>query len=170
MKSLPYVDFTLKARVRSYEAVEEALLRTGFGFIGTDHQQDTYFEVERGKLKYRQGSIETLITHYERVREHGAEKTIVYRYDEQPSTEMVQQLYATYQAMGTVQKSRRIYRKAGLKVHLDTLPDGQQFIEIEAFAHHGSASLEELESRCQVTRQALGLASEDLLPTGYFAP
>lgn len=50
-------------------------------FIGLDLQTDHYFEIEKGKLKWREGTVENLITHYERIDDSGMERTIVYRYD-----------------------------------------------------------------------------------------
>ncbi len=67
MTALPYKDYTIKAPISNSEIIECVLKNIGALFIGTDHQTDLYFETPVGKLKLRQGTIENLITHYERI-------------------------------------------------------------------------------------------------------
>ena len=86
---LNYKDFTLKACLKNRIIVEQKLLDLGAIFQGEDYQQDYYFRVSNGKLKYRKGTLKTLITHYERFILDNIEKTSVYRYDINPSEEDV---------------------------------------------------------------------------------
>ena len=92
---LNYQDVTLKARISNVPLLEAHLQAIGARYIGEDQQQDYYFTCSMGKLKYRKGTMGTLITHYERIQLGNAEKTLVYRYDVNPSEEEVQQLFAT---------------------------------------------------------------------------
>jgi adenylate cyclase, class 2 len=85
MKPLAYLDYTIKAKLDSTERVEILLKSLHATLVGLDIQTDTYFETSKGKLKLRQGTIENLITHYERIVEDGFERTIVYRYDVNPT-------------------------------------------------------------------------------------
>lgn len=84
-----YKDFTLKAKLSNPVAMERTLLESGAKFLGADHQKDTYFKTGKGKLKVREGTIENLITHYERTTEGGIEKTTVFRYDLNPSPDTI---------------------------------------------------------------------------------
>lgn len=61
-KALPYQDFTLKAKVVDSTKIETVLQEMNARFVGVDIQKDTYFKVQNGKLKLRQGTIENLIT------------------------------------------------------------------------------------------------------------
>ena len=88
-----YKDFTLKARLKNRSAVEQKLLELGAILEGDDYQQDYYFRILNGKLKYRKGTLGTLITHYERFSIDKIEKTTVYRYDVNPSENEVKKLY-----------------------------------------------------------------------------
>ncbi|HWA34472.1 MAG TPA: CYTH domain-containing protein, partial [Cyclobacteriaceae bacterium] len=126
---LPYKDFTLKARADDLGVFEKILMASGGKFIGTDFQKDTYFKTGRGKLKLRQGNLENLITHYERVEEHGVERTIVYRYDPDPTIEEIQNLVYCHEELGVIEKERKIYYIGHVKIHLDTLPDKRMFVE-----------------------------------------
>ncbi|TGE26520.1 class IV adenylate cyclase [Hymenobacter metallicola] len=168
MEPLTYQDFTLKAHLRDRAGVEERLRALGFAYIGLDEQRDTYFEISPGKLKLRQGTIENLVTHYERVADKAAEKTVVYVYDLNPSPQQIADLYARHTVVGVVEKSRRIYRLGNVKIHLDTTADAAEFLEIEVFDHTNQQPAQELEAKCHQVRESLGVGSGDLLPTGYF--
>ena len=86
-KKIAYKDFNIKAIVTDRLTIERALVEMHATFVGVDKQKDTYFSVPKGKLKLREGTIENLITHYERVDEKGMERTIVYQYDLKPNAQ-----------------------------------------------------------------------------------
>src|SRR5579859_2073907 len=121
MTALSYQDFTLKDRVSDLEKMEKALLAINATYIGLDWQRDIYFSVAKGKLKWRQGIIENLITHYKRVDENGLEKTVVYRYDLNPTPEQINELYHRHGEIGSFEKERRIFYLNKVKIHLDTI-------------------------------------------------
>ncbi|WP_197464093.1 CYTH domain-containing protein [Rufibacter sp. DG15C] len=138
-------------------------------FVGLDRQVDTYFDTPQGKLKLRQGTIENLITHYERVVENGVERTIVYRYDQHPTEEEMEELRAKHRQIAVVLKNREIYTLANIKIHLDTLPNQQRFIEIEAMDLTNAFTKDELKDQCLAMKSKLGIQDEDLVKTGYLA-
>jgi adenylate cyclase class 2 len=82
MTPLNYKDFCIKACVENPEDIDKILKEMNAYFVGTDSQRDTYFKVSEGKLKWRSGTIENLITHYSRINEGSIEKTLVFRYDQ----------------------------------------------------------------------------------------
>ncbi|MBX2913631.1 MAG: CYTH domain-containing protein [Cyclobacteriaceae bacterium] len=168
MQKMNYRDFTLKARLYNSQKIKGQLLKLGARCVGTDNQVDRYFEIAQGKLKWRQGNIENLITHYERIQEDGLEQTVVYRYDVNPSQETIQQLFDLYQVASTVSKQRTIYWLGNVKIHVDKLPDGSEFIELEAMDRNDKLSTAELKTQCKQIQQALAIEDSDLLPTGYF--
>ncbi|MBX2897529.1 MAG: class IV adenylate cyclase [Cyclobacteriaceae bacterium] len=163
-----YRDFTLKARLYDSRKIKDQLLKLGASCVGTDNQVDRYFEVSQGKLKWRQGNIENLITHYERIQEGGLEKTVVYRYEVNPSQETIQQLFDLYKEASTVRKQRTIYWLGNVKIHVDKLPDGREFVELEAMDRENKLSTTELRTQCKQIQQALAIDDSDLMPTGYF--
>lgn len=56
----------IKARCRDPRTTGKALRAVGADYHGTDRQIDTYFRVDQGRLKLRQGEIETALIHYHR--------------------------------------------------------------------------------------------------------
>lgn len=64
---LNYKDVTQKARLVNSDAIASKLISMNASFVGEDHQHDIYFRVQNGKLKFRHGTLGTLITHYERI-------------------------------------------------------------------------------------------------------
>jgi predicted adenylyl cyclase CyaB len=167
MQALRYRDVTIKARLTEPLNVERILKNLNAQFIGIDFQKDTYFHVSKGKLKLRTGTIENLITHYERISDGQAERTIVYHYDLNPTGSEIEALFKKYQPLKTIEKKRKIYLIANLKIHIDTLPDQSNFLEIEARDRTDSIDLEQLKNQCLSLIKTLEIAEDELLPTGY---
>jgi predicted adenylyl cyclase CyaB len=164
---LKYQDCTLKARIQHVDAITHRLIDLGAQYLGLDMQHDTYFEVPNGKLKYRKGTLGTLITHYERTLVDQVEKTQVYRYDINPSEEELKQLHMNFKVIGETQKSRTLYQFDNLTIHLDELPDGQSFIEVEAKDFDNTKISAELQMQCLELFARMGISESDCIPTGY---
>jgi adenylate cyclase class 2 len=162
-----YKDITVKARLTNPVETEKAVQSMNARFRGKDLQTDRYFETPKGKLKWREGTIENLITHYERFIEGGTERTIVYRYDLNPSKEMIDDLFENHKHIGTTKKERKIYQLDNIKIHLDKLPNSQEFIEIEAIDSENRFTIEELRNHCRMMKEKLGIADVDIVLTGY---
>lgn len=162
-----YKDFTVKARLAHSGPVIKSLERLNASFVGLDQQTDRYFKTEKGKLKLRQGNIENLITHYERVRDDAGERTIVYRYDLNPTRDQTNELISSHEQLATVVKERRIYKIKNVKVHVDRLTNGDEFLEIEAIDRGNQYSIQELKDQCFALLSALGISAHELIPTGY---
>ena len=164
---LPYKDFTQKAVLKDVERMRKLILSLEFQFLGEEFQHDFYFKVVRGKLKYRKGSAKSLITHYERILSYNGERTVVYRYDLNPTQEEIQLLKSSNELIGEVRKQREIYRKENIFIHLDVLESGERFIEVEVKDFDKQFSEEELKSSCYTTFLQLGFDPEVLINTGY---
>ena len=164
---LPYKDFTQKAVLKDVERMRKLILSLEFQFLGEEFQHDFYFKVVRGKLKYRKGSAKSLITHYERILSDNGERTVVYRYDLNPTQEEIQLLKSSNELIGEVRKLREIYRKENIFIHLDVLESGELFIEVEVKDFDKQFSEEELKLSCYTTFLQLGFYPEDLINTGY---
>lgn len=167
-KTLQYQDITLKAQLYNLLPVENRLKAMNARFAGIDVQTDTYYRIDKGRLKWRQGNVENLITHYERHEVDGIETTTVYRYDLDPSEEDIADLRRDHDTIGEVHKTRHIYWVGNIKVHLDTLASGEQFVEIEAIDQGKKIAHPELMQQCKALQAKLGISDEDLVPTGYF--
>lgn len=162
-----YKDFTLKAKLDSFQSIETILKSMEAMCVGVDLQTDYYFNTEVGKLKYRKGTIENLITHYERKVIDGIEKTTVYRYDKNPSPEDINTLKSTHEQIGIVVKERKIFTIENIKIHLDRLPDNQLFIEVEAIDRDVKFTDDELKEQCYSLLAKLFISEDNLIKTGY---
>ncbi|MEZ4655680.1 MAG: hypothetical protein R3E12_19350 [Candidatus Eisenbacteria bacterium] len=67
----------IKARTNDLEAVRRYLESSGADYVGTDEQLDIYFQVDRGRLKLRRGSIENALIHYDRPNTNGMRESVV---------------------------------------------------------------------------------------------
>ncbi|MFZ5972042.1 MAG: CYTH domain-containing protein [Bacteroidota bacterium] len=164
---IDYKDYTIKAKIRNIEPLEKILISMNASFVGLDNQTDYYFETDKGKLKYRHGTLENLITHYERTFEDGIEKTTVYQYDKNPTLDQIEKLRAEKKQIGVTTKERKIYTLKNVKIHLDKLPDGQCYIEIEAIDLTNSFTDNELKRQCLMIKSKLLISDNSLVTTGY---
>ncbi|KUG08680.1 CYTH domain-containing protein [Solirubrum puertoriconensis] len=163
-----YQDFSAKARCFDAAPLAAVLAHLGAHFIGTDHQRDTYYATSRGKLKLREGNIEHILIHYERLPDaHGLERTHVYRYDQHPSPELLNEVLTNRSVLGIVEKTRCIYRLGHIKIHLDSFATGEQFVEVEVQDHLGQRTLKQLRAECLEFLQRLGISPSELLNNGY---
>ena len=59
-------NFEFKAKIDEIEKYENKLLTLNPDFQGLDHQIDTYFNAQYGRLKLREGNIENSLINYDR--------------------------------------------------------------------------------------------------------
>ena len=69
------LNIEIKAKCSDLEKIRAILNSQQARFIGTDHQIDTYFKVNTGRLKLREGSIENALIHYNRPNQAGPKKS-----------------------------------------------------------------------------------------------
>ena len=65
-KAVRRVNVEVKARCEEPERIRNILNSWGADFRGVDRQVDTYFQVPQGRLKMREGNIETALIFYDR--------------------------------------------------------------------------------------------------------
>lgn len=68
-------NFEFKAKIDEIEKYENKLLMLHPKFQGLDHQIDTYFNVQKGRLKLREGNIENSLINYDRENVSGSKKS-----------------------------------------------------------------------------------------------
>jgi len=76
----------IKARCDRPEAIREILRSRGADFRGLDRQADTYLNCPHGRLKLREGRIETALIHYDRPNQEGPKPAVVTLYRPGPPT------------------------------------------------------------------------------------
>ena len=141
-------NFEFKAKVDELEKYETKLLAQNPTFKGIDHQIDTYFNVEKGKLKLREGSIENALINYDRESIQGSKESNIILYQHIPDKALKEILTKQLGIKVIVDKKRKIYYINNVKFHFDVVQDLGTFIEVEAIDFNDEFSKEELKNQC----------------------
>jgi adenylate cyclase class 2 len=161
------LNFEFKARARNVDRLEEKLLGLNPKFIGEDHQIDTYFNVERGRLKLRQGNIENSLIYYEREDSAAARSSKILLYRHAPDPALKEILSKILGIWVIVDKRRRIYFLDNVKFHFDRLDGLGTFVEVEAIDRDGSIGIEELQKQCRRYAHFFGITNSDCVSESY---
>lgn len=136
-------------------------------FIGEDHQVDTYFNVNSGRLKLREGDIENALIHYEREDTAGAKASHVLLYQHKPDKALKDILVKTLGIKAVVDKRRKIYFIDNVKFHFDTVEGLGTFLEVEAIDKDGSIGREKLQAQCDLYASMFGINAGDYCSVSY---
>jgi predicted adenylyl cyclase CyaB len=159
------INVEIKARCAHPEQVRSVLVQRKARFAGRDHQVDTYFHVEQGRLKLREGNIENALIHYRRPNESGPKTSDVLLHL-MPGPGLKQILLAALGMLIAVEKQREIYYLDNVKIHLDQVEGLGSFVEIEA-AGDENAERRALLGQCRELMTAFGVREEDLVAESY---
>lgn len=161
------LNIEIKARCNHPEKIRAILEERNARFIGTDHQVDTYFKANYGRLKLREGTIENALIHYERPDQEGPKRSDVILYKSKPDTSLKALLIAALGILTVVDKQRSIYFIDNVKFHLDEVKGLGAFMEIEAIDREGNIGEAKLNEQCAFFMELLGIEPEDLLDNSY---
>ncbi len=160
-------NFEFKAKVPDIRILEEKLLTLHPRFVGEDHQIDTYFEVPYGRLKLREGNIETALIYYEREDKSGARQSDVLLYKHQQCKSLKKILTKLHEVKVVVDKFRKIYFIDNVKFHFDNVNGLGSYIEVEAIDETGNADIKELQEQCRYYSKFFGIAEKDCETYSY---
>lgn len=159
------VNIEIKARCSDPELVQQKLLSLKADPKGTDHQIDTYFHVDRGRLKLREGNIENNLIYYNRNDQAGPKKSEVILYPATNDNSLKKILTEVMGIKVVVDKYRDIYFIGNVKFHLDRVEALGNFVEIEAIGESGEE--ENLENQCREYMALLGIDEAMLVSRSY---
>jgi adenylate cyclase class 2 len=120
IKKMPTL-FEFKAHCNNIQLAEEKLQTLNPIFIGEDHQIDTYFNVETGRLKLREGNIENTLIYYDRGNTANAKQSNVLLYKPNSTADLKSILTQVHGIKVVVDKRRKIYFVENVKFHFDTV-------------------------------------------------
>jgi adenylate cyclase, class 2 len=161
------LNIEFKAKANDVVALEALLLQHNPTFIGDDHQIDTYFNVQTGRLKLREGNIENALIHYEREDFAGAKSSHVLLYQHQPDKTLKEILVKTLGVKAVVDKRRKIYFINNVKFHFDRVEGLGTFVEVEAIDKDGSIGKGKLQAQCDEYAALFEIAKEDFCSLSY---
>ncbi len=160
-------NFEFKAKVDNLEQYEVKLQSLNPTFIGTDHQIDTYFNVQKGRLKLREGNIENSLINYDRENLNESKVSEIILYQHQPNIALKNILTHQLGIKVVVNKLRKIYFLGNIKFHFDTIKNLGTFIEVEAINKHNEFSLEELKNQCDTYFSFFELEESQIIDKSY---
>lgn len=160
-------NFEFKAKVDSLEKYEAQLLELNPVYVGLDHQVDTYFNVQKGRLKLREGNIENSLINYDRedLPDSKISDVILYQYETDPALKKILTLQLGVKAV--VDKKRKIYFLDNVKFHFDIVENLGTFIEVEAIDSKGEFTNEELKAQCDRYFGFFELQVENIIDRSY---
>jgi adenylate cyclase class 2 len=171
------INVEIKARCANPEHVRNVLKKSGARRVGLDHQVDTYFSVPKGRLKLRQGTIETNLIHYHRKDGHSPKTSRVHLYQPADPSRLHDLLADALGIRATVRKHREIFFHRNVKFHIDQLDLLGSFVEIEVIAdadpdasRQDDATGADESAMYQICREwmrRLDIDEGDLLPQSY---
>jgi len=161
------INVEIKAKIKNPLTIRSMLMEKGARFIGTDHQVDTYFHVQWGRLKLRQGNIEKNLVYYERPDIAGMKQSDFQIVSCQEDEKLKNILSTALGVKIIVVKTREIYFIENVKFHLDEVIPLGYFFEIEAGNLFSDIPLEKLREQCSYYQEAFHIPDADILKGSY---
>ncbi|MEZ4948613.1 MAG: class IV adenylate cyclase [Saprospiraceae bacterium] len=157
----------IKAKCSDQNRIRTILKENNARFVGLDHQIDTYFNVNHGRLKLRQGNIENTLIHYHRPNQKGPKLSKVLLYKPNPEQNLKQLLTAANGVLVEVDKKREIYFIDNVKFHLDVVKGLGTFVEIEAIDLDETLGLDKIQQQCDHYMNLFSIQEHDLIQVSY---
>ena len=161
------INIEIKAKSNNQDAIREILKSKNAEFKGIDYQIDTYFKVNNGRLKLREGKIENYLIHYQREDKEGPKQSDVTLLKPDPKSSLKEILTKSLGVLVVVDKKREIYLIDNVKFHIDTVKDLGTFIEIEAIDNDGTIGKDKLLEQCQFFLDLFKISQKDLISVSY---
>ena len=161
------LNIEIKAKSNNQDKIREILKSKNADFKGMDHQIDTYFKVNYGRLKLREGNIENNLIHYNRENKDGPKQSDVILFKSAPDSTLKELLTKALGILVVIDKQREIYFVDNIKFHVDTVKELGTFVEIEAIDENESIGKEKLLEQCQFYLDLFQIQKEDLISVSY---
>ncbi len=161
------INVEIKAMCHDHEPVRRILLEKNADFVGLDHQVDTYFRTDTGRLKLREGTIENNLIWYQRPDQAGPKTSNCILYKTEKGSILKDILGLSMGVLVVVDKEREIYFIDNIKIHLDRVKGLGTFLEIEAQSEADGLAEETLDRQCRQLMEELGVRTEDLQSDSY---
>jgi predicted adenylyl cyclase CyaB len=157
----------IKARARDFAALQSRAAALSDTPVQVIPQEDTFFNVPRGRLKLRQlGPDVGQLVFYERPDQDGPKRSNYLLASTSEPTALKTALTAALGVRGVVRKTRLLFLAGQTRIHLDDVEGLGQFMELEVVLlpdqsdTEGQAIAEDLMHR-------LGVERSDLLEGAY---
>jgi adenylate cyclase, class 2 len=157
----------IKARCADLAAMARAAAAAGAVLVSTIGQVDTYFNVERGRLKLRQADgIDQALIFYRRPDDSEPKLS---RYELVPIAPGQELGLILEQALGVrtvVRKRRQLWRLDNIRIHLDEVEGLGSFVEFEVQVLPGR-DVAGCRAQADALMDRLGIRQSDLIAGSY---
>ena len=164
---MTHLNIEFKAKTNNSISLEQKLLSLSPQFVGEDHQRDTYYDVQIGRLKLREGNIENALIWYQREDVAGAKQSDILLYKHAPDDALKQIITKLHGIKIVVDKIRKIYFVENVKFHFDRVEGLGLFIEVEAIDSTGEIGLEKLKEQCDFYINYFDIQQSDFMHKSY---
>lgn len=166
---MPHVNIEFKAKCSNPDHIRKILKSQNAEFKGTDNQIDSYFKVHSGRLKLREGNIETALIYYERKDKEGPKQSDVTLFHPDPSkvSPLKEILSKILGIKVIVDKEREIYFIDNVKFHIDSVKGLGSFMEVEAIDIDGTIGIKKLQEQCHYYLDLFKISKKDLISQSY---
>jgi len=157
----------LKARLRAVSHARKTARRLENRGSFTEHQVDTYFVCNAGRLKLRQRSgLASQLIAYQRADDSDAKASEYQILEVTDDGSCKSLLQAALGILCVVDKRREVYLHENVRIHLDDVAELGYFVEFEAVL---TEDVDESVGHGQVDRlrEAFAISSTDLIATSY---
>ncbi len=156
----------IKAKIRDYEKIK-ILIEDLCGIpIQTEHQEDTFFNTQNGRLKLRKSDNQSEIIYYNRPNSFEPKQSnIAISFTENPDT-LKSVLSKSLGICGVVNKKRILYKYAQTRIHLDDVKGLGKFIELEVVLKSNQTSIDG-ETIAYKLMDKFGIQKTDLIDVAY---
>jgi len=165
--TVAHINIEIKAKSNNQDAIREILKSKNADFKGVDHQIDTYFKVNNGRLKLREGKIENHLIYYQRENKGGPKQSDVTLFKSDSTSSLKEILTKALGILVVVDKKREIYFIDNVKFHIDVVEDLGTFVEVEAIDNDGTIGKDRLLEQCQFFLDLFKISQEDLISVSY---
>ncbi len=169
MSTMVHINIEFKAQCNNPEKIKKILASRNADYKGLDRQIDTYFKVNTGRLKLREGEIERALIYYSRkdTKEPKQSDVNLFPVDYKSSALLKEILTKSLDILVIVSKQRSIYFIDNIKFHIDIVEELGSFVEVEAIDVNGTIGIEKLHEQCQRFLKLFEISEEDLISTSY---
>ena len=159
----------LKAKVNSLKAIGRKLKTLGARRIGTFRQIDVYFNVPKGRLKFREvrGNNKAELIYYEREDTAGPKEGDVFILKIQEAEVFKNLLKRILKTSAIVEKARVIHQYQGTHIHLDRVKKLGNFVEFERKTPDDAQAIRRNLKILEKLMEKLGINPENLEKRSY---
>lgn len=164
---MSFLSIEVKAKTKKPEEIKGILEEKSARFEGEDHQVDTYFKTNVGRLKLREGNIENYLIFYKRDESGDSMESKVSLFKTEPNDGLKEILEKTNGIKVVVDKRRMIYFIKNIKFHIDNVKNLGSFVEIEAQDKEGVLGEEKLKEQLREYKEIFGIEESDIVRSSY---